>query len=135
VTTEQSTLPILIVEDDEPTQKMLRALFRRHGYVCDLAFNGREAIALLGANRYAAVVLDIMMPEVGGKDVVAFMVAASKNVPVVICTAAGPAALTGFDAEVVKAIIRKPFDIDLLVQTVSSVIDRSAAAGDHPHPS
>lgn len=122
--TEQTSFPILIVEDDAATQNLLGAVFRRRGYACALAFNGREAIALLQANRYAAVVLDLMMPEVGGREVVAFLAAASKDVPVVICSAAGPAALTGFDADVVKAIIRKPFDIDLLVETVASVIAR-----------
>jgi CheY-like chemotaxis protein len=98
-------------------------LFQRRGYVCDLASNGREAIALLQVNEYAAVVLDLMMPEVGGQEVVAFLEASSISVPVVICTAAGTAALKGFDTAVVKAIVRKPFDIDLLIETVASVID------------
>lgn len=133
VTTDQPGFRILIVEDDRPTQGLLRAVFQKRGYACELAGNGREAIALLKANEYAAVLLDLMMPEVGGREVVAFLEAASMSVPVVICTAAGPAALSGFDAVVVKAIIRKPFDIDLLIETVTSVIGASGGSMDHPH--
>lgn len=121
VTAKQSTLPILIVEDDEPTQNLLRVVLQRCGYATELAFNGRDAIALLQAQRYAVVVLDMMMPEVGGREVIAFLGTAANRVPVIICSAAGPAALTGFDPAVVKAIVRKPFDIDELVEAVRAV--------------
>lgn len=118
-----NALPILVVEDDEPTQNLLRAVLRRHGYVIDVASNGLEAIAKLDEVRYAAVVLDVMMPVAGGRDVVAFLNTSPHRVPVVVCSAAGPAALADFDAGVVKAIVRKPFEIDHLVAAVSSVAD------------
>lgn len=118
---DQNRFPILIVDDDEPTQNLLRAVLRRCGYASEVASNGREAIALLSARTYAAVVLDVMMPEVGGREVVAFLGTAASSVPVIICSAAGPAALAGFDPAVVKAIVRKPFDLDQLVATVNGV--------------
>ncbi len=117
----QNALPILIVDDDEPTQNLLRAVLRRCGYASDLASNGRDAIVLLQAKRYAAVVLDMMMPDVGGSQVIAFLSTASPAVPVIICSAAGPATLTGFDPAVVKAILRKPFDVDQLMAVVASI--------------
>lgn len=120
--TTQETLPILIVDDDEPTQQLLRAVLRRCGCTSELASNGREAIALLQEKRYAAVVLDVMMPDIGGREVVAFLAASPTPVPVIICSAAGPAALAGFDAAVVKAIVRKPFEIDHLVATVTALV-------------
>ena len=116
-------MPILIVDDDEPTQNLLRAVLRRCGYASDIASNGREAIVLLQARPYAAVVLDMMMPGVGGDQVIAFLGASEARVPVIVCSAAGRAALTGFDPMVVKAIVRKPFDIDQLVAAVSSVAE------------
>jgi DNA-binding response OmpR family regulator len=124
VTTEPTSLPILIVDDDEPTQNLLRAVLRRCGYASEVASNGREAIGLLREKRYAAVVLDMMMPEVGGHEVVAFLGASESSVPVIICSAAGPRALAGFDPAVVKAIVRKPFDIDELVAAVTAVVAR-----------
>ena len=121
VTIRPSSFPILIVEDDEPTQNLLRAVLRRCGYASDIASNGEHAIGLLREKRYAAVVLDMMMPEVSGYEVVASIGTAADPVPVIICSAAGPTALAGFDPTVVKAIVRKPFDIDQLVAAVTAV--------------
>lgn len=42
VTTEPSSFTILIVDDDEPTQNLLRAVLRRCGYASDVASNGRQ---------------------------------------------------------------------------------------------
>ena len=127
MTTDPHSLPILIVEDDEPTQNLLRAVLLRGGYTTEMASDGRQAIALLQAKQYAAVVLDMMMPEVSGSDVLAFLGAATSPAPVVICSAAGAASLTGFDPRVVKAVVRKPFDIDQLTGTIKSVVAASRA--------
>jgi CheY-like chemotaxis protein len=121
VTTEPARFPILIVDDDEPTQNLLRAVLRRCGYTCDVASNGGQAIALLREKPFAAVVLDMMMPEVSGYEVIAHLATAENAVPVIICSAAGPRALAGVDPSVVKAIVRKPFDIDQLIAAVSAV--------------
>ncbi len=126
MTLEPTALPILIVEDDEPTRKLLDAVLTRSGFSTAFATNGHEAMRLLRTTNYGAVVLDIMMPEVGGREVVELITAESIPVPVVICSAAGPRVLTGFDPNVVKGIIRKPFDIEELVAMVTSVV-RSGA--------
>ena len=122
MTTEPSSFTILIVEDDEPTQNLLRAVLRRCGYASEVASNGRQAILLLREKRYSAVLLDLMMPEVGGREVIAFLGSAAGSIPVIICSAAGPSALAGLDATIVKAIVRKPFDIDQLVTAVTAVV-------------
>ena len=124
MTAQPAELPILIVDDDEPTQNLLRAVLRRCGHAAEVASNGREAIALLQAKQYVAVILDVMMPEVGGRDVVTFLAGTPSPVPVVICSAAGLSALSGFDPRVVQAIVRKPFDIDELAATITSIVQR-----------
>ena len=118
MTTSETAAPILIVEDDEPTQRLLQAMLRRYGYLSEVAADGLEAIARLRAGRYSMVVLDIMMPTVGGREVVDFLIAEGRIVPVIVCSAAGPAALDGFDPNVVKAIVRKPFDVDEFMAAV-----------------
>jgi CheY-like chemotaxis protein len=121
MTLEKTALKVLIVEDDEPTRKLLDAVLTRGGFSTAFAPNGREAMRLLRTNDYAVVVLDIMMPEVGGREVIEFITTESIPVPVVVCSAAGPRVLTGFDTNVVKGIIRKPFDIEQFMAMVSSV--------------
>lgn len=112
-------MPILIVEDDEPTQNLLRAVLRRYGYSTEIASNGREAIEKLQAAHYSAVILDIMMPVVGGREVIDFLNTMTDPIPVVVCSAAGPAALAGFQDGVVKAIVRKPFEIEEFITAVT----------------
>lgn len=126
MTGQPTAIPILIVEDDEPTQSLLRAILQRYGYTSEVAGNGREAMTLLQTRQYVAVVLDMMMPEVGGRDVLAFLGATSHPVPVIICSAAGPAALSGFDSRVVKAIVRKPFDVEQFVAAVTAITNATA---------
>jgi len=62
-----------------------------------------------------------MMPEVGGREVVEILAAESIAIPVIVCSAAGPRVLTGFDTNVVKAIVRKPFDVEELVAIITRV--------------
>jgi CheY-like chemotaxis protein len=113
--------PILVVDDDEPTQKLMQALMRRFGYQTHTASNGGEAIERLQANEYALVVLDLMMPNVSGIDVIAFLDSKESRTPVIVCTAAGPARTMNVDSPLVKAVVRKPFDIDEFSALVGSL--------------
>ena len=126
MTTDQTAPPVLIVEDDLPTQTLMRAILRRAGYASEVASNGREAIALLRERRYAAVVLDMMMPEIDGRDVVEFLKTTATPVPVIVCSAAGPTAWTALDSHVVKAIVRKPFDVEQFIDAVSAAAEAQA---------
>ena len=114
--------PILIVEDDEPTQKLLSALLTRYGYHTEVASNGLEAIDRMQSRHYAIVILDLMMPASSGQDVVDYLSRQAKKVPVVVCTASGVARSMVFDSTVVKAVIRKPFDIDQFIQVVKGLM-------------
>jgi CheY-like chemotaxis protein len=114
-------LPILIVDDDEPTRKLLQALLVRYGFQTEIASNGREAIEFIQSRDYAVVVLDLMMPTASGQDVVDFLSGYPRRVPVVVCTAAGVAKSMVFDTNVVKAVIRKPFDIDQFIEVVKGL--------------
>ena len=114
---------ILIVDDDEPTQKLLEVLMQRYGFATDVASNGAAAIDRLRGGEYACVILDLMMPEVGGHDVLAFLRAEKRPVKVVVCTAAVPTREEDFDPVYVRAIVRKPFDIEQLAATVAGLVE------------
>jgi CheY-like chemotaxis protein len=119
---ETAPLPVLVVDDDEPTQRLLQAVLRRAGFTAEFAGDGRRAIELLESRDYVAVILDVMMPAISGHAVVEFLSSSGRPVPVVICSAAGPAALTNFDPAIVKAVVRKPFDVEELMTAVRGAI-------------
>jgi DNA-binding NtrC family response regulator len=113
---------VLIVDDDEPTQQLLQALMRRQKVSTVIASHGGEAINLLRERPFAAVILDLMMPAVAGHDVIEFVAAELPWLPIIVCTAAGPLQTRDLDPRVVKVIIRKPFDIDEVLDAVSGIL-------------
>jgi CheY-like chemotaxis protein len=122
---------VLIVEDDEPTQLLLVAVMRRGGMATIVAGNGQGAIEVIETrNDIGCIILDLMMPEVDGRAVIAHMAAAQRRVPIVVCTAAMPRSTQDFDPEIIRAVVRKPFDIEQLMSIVVELVD----SGDQPVP-
>lgn len=113
--------PILVVDDDPPTQKLLEALMKRQGLPTRIVSNGAEAIDSLRDGDFACIILDLMMPAVGGRDVIDFLAAEKIEIPVIVCTAAGARSMEGLNHGIVRAVVRKPFDIDELAAIVLSV--------------
>ena len=63
----------------------------------------------------------MMMPEVSGSDVIEFLAAEGNPTPVIVCTAAGPSVLRDLNRDVVKAVVRKPFDVEEFAATLEQV--------------
>lgn len=63
---EHIPLKILLVEDNAVNQKVARLTFQKLGYDLEIASNGREAIAMVQANSYDVVFMDVQMPEMDG---------------------------------------------------------------------
>jgi DNA-binding NtrC family response regulator len=57
---------ILVVDDDAGIRGVVRAMLESVGFAVDLAANGREAIDMLGSDRYDVVITDLVMPEQEG---------------------------------------------------------------------
>ena len=112
---------ILIVDDDEPTRRLLDALMRRNGHATIIAENGRAALDILRQRTVDVVILDLMMPEVSGTEVVTQLEATDDPPSVVVCTAAGRRGTPVFSSKVVKAIVQKPFDIAQLIRVVDEL--------------
>ena len=62
----QTSLSILVVEDDRSIVSGLTRLLQRDGYLVDTADNGRQALALLAMSPYDLILCDLRMPELDG---------------------------------------------------------------------
>ena len=119
---------VLVVEDDPSICTLLQALMRRRGYECDVISDGEEAIRRLRCVTYTAVLLDLMLPGVFGFEIIRFLKAERPAMTsrVIVITASSPATLRDFDRSVVRAVMRKPFDLQELDQHIAAcVADRS----------
>lgn len=62
----QRHLKVLLAEDNEPNQRVARAILRGAGYSIDVAVNGHKAIELVGQKPYDIVLMDVNMPSMDG---------------------------------------------------------------------
>lgn len=63
------TYSVLIIDDDQQVRAMYRMVLERHGYVVDEASNGAEALGMLHNQTPDLILLDILMPMLGGEAV------------------------------------------------------------------
>ncbi len=63
---KESTLRVLVAEDNKINQIVIREILVSHGHSCDIVENGREAIEAVGKQKYDLVLMDCQMPDVDG---------------------------------------------------------------------
>lgn len=110
---------ILVVEDDASTREGMLALLQNEGYKVSSAKNGQEALDLLeGGLRPAIMLIDLMLPEVSGWDLLRYVHAdpVLKFIPTIVVTAA-PDERTSVVAD---HVFVKPVDIARLLTSIRS---------------
>lgn len=108
----------LIVEDDPAIRRLVGKLLARHNVEIDTAADGRMAIEKLGQSVYSVLVLDLMVPEVNGFEVIEFVKKQGLHTPVAVVSAVSQQSLSNLDLDVVKLVISKPFDVDEFTKAV-----------------
>jgi two-component system response regulator AtoC len=102
---------ILVVEDEPNLRKVLATLLRREGYEVTVAENGEVGLAEFDKNGADVVVTDMVMPRIGGMEVLRAINGKAPDVPVIIVTAHGT---VDSAVEAIKLgafdYITKPFD-------------------------
>src|SRR5436305_7554058 len=113
-----STLPaVLVVEDDLSTQGLLVAIVKHLGLSCRTAGDGRAALSSIREAMPAVIILDLIMPEMDGFDVLREM---KRNAPelllrTIVVTAAAIRNIGEVpELGLVWKFLRKPLDIDQL---------------------
>ncbi len=111
---------ILLVEDDPSVAGMTRLLLENAGVTCHLAANAREAMSLLDAERFTAVLSDIVMPGgISGLDLARSVRRRWPLMPVVLTTGySGKADISSAEFPV----LQKPCDPDELLATMARVV-------------
>ncbi|MEJ7733762.1 MAG: response regulator [Polyangiaceae bacterium] len=116
------TREILVVEDDEDLRDILVATLRREGYEATLAGDGHRALQVLALRRDdppAAIVLDLMMPRMGGRAFLdAYELSGLPMVPVIVLSSA-PESMPRADERRVVSYMRKPVDLARLVESLA----------------
>ncbi|WP_233852521.1 response regulator transcription factor [Paraburkholderia sp. HD33-4] len=121
-------MKLLLVEDDADLARWVMNLMQVEQFAIDWAQNGECAETLLGLQCYDAVLLDLRLPGISGKEVLAKLRRKRDNVPVLMLTANGSTddKVACFSAGADDYVV-KPFDARELVARIKALIRRQAA--------
>ena len=119
-------MKLLIAEDERNLADLLTVLLEKNKYVVDTVYNGRDAYEYARTGEYDGVILDIMMPQLTGLQVVSRLREDGVTTPVMLLTAKGQKddRITGFDAGA-DDYLPKPFATDELLARVRALLRRS----------
>ena len=116
---------LLVAEDHESLARSLADGLREEGYAVDLTFDGREAAHLVSVHPYDAVILDIMLPNMSGWDLLKLIRRQKPQLPVLCLTAKDGVAdrVKGLDLGADDYLL-KPFSWQELLARVRAVVRR-----------
>ena len=116
---------ILLVEDDESIYEMVEKYLRMEGFLVDTVNNGEDAVKQYKESAYDLIILDIMMPKIGGLEVLR-IIRENSTIPILIMSAK--------DSDIDKALglglgaddyLAKPFSLLELSARVKAAIRRA----------
>lgn len=117
---------VLLVDDEDLIRDLGSRILTRAGYTVLTASNGREALEVFRneGNRISLVLLDLIMPVMGGKQCLEELLKIDPNIKVIV--ASGYSATSTYSVTSVlgaKAAVGKPFDTKQILQVVRETLD------------
>ena len=117
---------ILVVDDELSNAEVLALVLQEEGFHVTVAGDGRQALQRLEQAAPALLITDYMMPGMSGVELARAVrqLPQYQGLPVLLMSGAAPSAL-GVSAHEIDAFLRKPFDIEALLQAVHSLLARA----------
>jgi DNA-binding response OmpR family regulator len=128
----RSMTRILVVEDQRDLARGLKANLEVEGYEVDVAYSGEDALRRMAQRSPALVLLDLMLPDLEGYDVLARLRRDGHTMPVLILTARSEEVdkVRGFRLGA-DDYVTKPFGVMELLVRIEALLRRAGGAGAH----
>jgi DNA-binding response OmpR family regulator len=119
---------ILVVEDQKDLNEIISRKLKKEGYAVDSCHDGKEALLYMKSAEYDGIVLDIMLPELSGIEVLKKARERGDNTPILLLTALGEVEdrVAGLDAGADDYLV-KPFDFEELLARIRTMIRRRSS--------
>lgn len=116
---------LLIADDERELTYAVQQYFASQNYISDLAWNGRDALEMVSTGSYDVMILDIMMPEMDGMEVLRQMRSRNLDIPVLLLSAKSDLddRVDGLNAGA-DDYLPKPFAMKELVARVNALTRR-----------
>jgi two-component system chemotaxis response regulator CheY len=120
----ESVRKVLVVDDESNMRFLLRMVFESEGFEVVEAHHGAAALERVKEEEPDLVVTDLMMPVMNGRQLVERLRADAETagIPILVLSANANAEVVGADAA-----LRKPFDVDALLDAARSLSRKDAA--------
>jgi len=121
---------ILLVDDEKRVVDLVKLYLEKEGYFVDTAYNGEQALKMIGEAEYNLLILDLMLPVVDGWTV-AQEVRKDSDVPIIMLTARGEEfdKVLGFEMGADDYVV-KPFSPKELMARVKALLRRTSPKQD-----
>jgi CheY-like chemotaxis protein len=111
---------VLVIDDEAVLRGLLQDMLAACGYDADVAESGAAGLARFQAERYQAVITDLLMPEMNGFEVVAALRTINPAVPVIMLTGSAPAQTAGQARASGITLLHKPIALGDLKAAVDA---------------
>ena len=124
---------ILIVEDEQDIRDLLIFNLQKEGFKVESADNGDSALSLIRKNNFDLILLDLMLPGIGGFDLTRILKNDRKTskTPILMLTAKGE------ESDIIKGLelgaddyMTKPFSIKVLIARINKILIKSSNRSD-----
>ena len=114
---------ILVVEDEQSIAEMIKLCLSKNGYICEIANDGMSATEKFEKKRYDLILLDIMLPDIDGYELIEYI--KQFDIPVIFVSAKTtvPDRVKGLKLGA-EDYISKPFELEELLARVDTVLRR-----------
>lgn len=121
-------MKLLLIEDDRMFAELIRRALREDGHAVDVAYDAAEGRTLAFVNEYDGIVLDVMLPDGSGLQIVHELRRDGRDVPVLLLTGknASTDVVRGLDAGA-DDYITKPLDLDQFRARIRALLRRGGA--------
>ena len=124
----RSAASLLLVEDDPQIVRAIAPAFEVSGFAVTIAATGREAIDMVDRHRWDALIVDLGLPDLDGKSVIAHLRAQGSTPVVVISARNSPSEVEAARDAGANCFMHKPFRTPQLLDWVSRNLGTSGSA-------
>jgi len=117
---------ILIIDDDQAIQQMVKRLTERAGYAAEMASNGEEGMMLIEENSFDLVITDIIMPKKEGIEIITIIRKNYPQIKIIAMSGGGRFTPEGYlkSAKILGAdkVFTKPFNHREMLEAIDELI-------------
>jgi len=115
---------VMIIAEAAPIRGLLRTVLERHGFIVHAVADELDALTMLDREHYCVIIVDLTTRRLSGTDIIRRLSARDVSAPVLVTTG-GNESMYDFGSSAVRAVLKKPFDVERLAQIATELCDES----------